>query len=119
MNQVLIICGPTATGKTRLALKLAEKLNGQLISADSRQVYIDMDIGTGKDQPRGVKIHGYDLVKPDQDFSLAHFVDFARPLIKKLHQQNQLPILVGGTVVAFMIVAALMPLFHLVRSLSG
>jgi len=57
-----------------------------------------MDIGTGKDKPKsGPKIHGYDLIKPDQDFSLAHFVNFARPLIKKLHQQNQLPILVGGT----------------------
>jgi len=98
MRKLLIICGPTATGKTGLGLKLAKKFAGQIISADSRQIYIGMDIGTGKDKPKsGPKIHGYDLIKPDQDFSLAHFVNFARPLIKKLHQQNQLPILVGGT----------------------
>lgn len=104
MNKLLIICGPTATGKTGLGLKLAEKFKGQIISADSRQVYLGMDIGTGKDlhlinsiKGIGIKVWGYDLVKPDQDFSLAHFVKFARPLIKKIQAQNQLPILIGGT----------------------
>mgnify|MGYP001585296719 CR=1 FL=1 len=104
MNQILIICGPTATGKTKLAVSLAKKFNGGLISADSRQVYQGMDIVTGKDlpagrqdKPAGVKIFGYDLVKPDEDFSVAHFINFAQPLIIKLQQQNRLPIIVGGT----------------------
>jgi tRNA dimethylallyltransferase len=57
-----------------------------------------MDIGTGKDKPKtGPKIHGYDLVKPDQDFSVAHFVNFALPLIKAIHKAGELPIVVGGT----------------------
>ena len=55
MNKILVICGPTATGKTGLALKLAEKFNGDLISADSRQIYKGMDIITGKDIPPGFK----------------------------------------------------------------
>jgi len=98
MNQLLIITGPTATGKTNLALKLAKKFSSQIISADSRQVYIGMDIGTGKDKPKpGPKIHGYDLVKPNQDFSVAHFVNFALPLIKSIHETRELPIVVGGT----------------------
>jgi len=110
MNKFLIICGPTATGKTNLGLKLAQKFNGQIISADSRQVYQGMDIGTGKDLPKkakkyssgyylikNIKLWGYDLVKPDQDFSLAHFVAFAQKTIKKIQSQKQLPIIVGGT----------------------
>ncbi|MBU1085113.1 MAG: tRNA (adenosine(37)-N6)-dimethylallyltransferase MiaA [Candidatus Beckwithbacteria bacterium] len=110
MKKLLIICGPTATGKTDLGLKLAKKFNGQLISVDSRQVYKGMNIGTGKDLPKNVKQHqgghylvkgiklwGYDLVNPDQEFSLAHFIKFVKPLIKKIYKQNQLPIIVGGT----------------------
>ncbi len=110
MNQVLIICGPTATGKTNLGLNLAKKFNGQIISADSRQVYKDMSIGTGKDLPKGAKpqvngsyfiknipIWGYDLVRPDQEFSVAHFSKFAKKTIQKIEKQNQLPIVVGGT----------------------
>ena len=98
INQLLIICGPTATGKTKLGLKLAKIFNGQVISADSRQVYQGMDIGTGKDKPsNGQTILGLDLVKPDQKFSVANFVKFTLPAIKKIQSKNQLPILVGGT----------------------
>ena len=109
-SQFLIICGPTATGKTNLGIKLAKQFNGEIISADSRQVYQGLDIGTGKDLPvnakislsgyyiiNGIKLWGYDLVKPNQDFSLAHFIDFAFPLIKTLQQQKILPVIVGGT----------------------
>lgn len=95
MNQILIICGPTATGKTKLAVSLAKKFNGCLISADSRQVYQGMDIVTGKDLP--AQVFGYDLVKPDEDFSVAHFINFAQPLIIKLQKHHRLPIIVGGT----------------------
>lgn len=93
MKKILIICGPTATGKTKLAASLAKKFSGEIISADSRQVYQGMDIVTGKDKPKGVKIHGLDLVKPDEEFSVAHFVKYARALINQI----SFPIIVGGT----------------------
>ncbi len=70
MKKLLIICGPTATGKTNLALQLAKEFNGELISADSRQVYCGMDVGTGKDRPKGMKVWGYDVVKPNGEFSV-------------------------------------------------
>src|SRR3989338_10739865 len=95
--KLLILCGPTATGKTDLAAALARQLNGEIISADSRQVYKGMDIVTGKDRPGGVKIWGYDLVSPDQDFSVAHFVSLAREQINKIAWRGHLPIVVGGT----------------------
>ena len=116
---LLIVCGPTATGKTELALKLAKKFSGEIISADSRQVYRGMDIGTGKDLPllarkqisafkyqqrpipyyliNNIKVWGYDLVEPDQDFSLSHFVNVVQIVIDQLWQQSKLPLLVGGT----------------------
>ncbi|MCX6816890.1 MAG: tRNA (adenosine(37)-N6)-dimethylallyltransferase MiaA [Candidatus Beckwithbacteria bacterium] len=93
MTKILIICGPTATGKTKLAVQLAKQFSGELISADSRQVYQGMDIVTGKDKPKGVKIHGLDLVKPDEEFSVAHFVKLTRTLINQI----SFPIIVGGT----------------------
>ena len=93
MIKILIICGPTATGKTALAAKLAKRFSGEIISADSRQVYQGMDIVTGKDKPRGVKIHGLDLVKPNEAFSVAHFVTYARSLINQI----SFPIIVGGS----------------------
>lgn len=97
MTQILIICGPTATGKTALAAKLAKKFNGELISADSRQVYQGMEIITGKDRPAGVIIHGLDLAKPNEEFSAAHFVVYARSLINQISRLRRLPIIVGGT----------------------
>jgi len=99
MNKLLIVCGPTATGKTSLSITLAKKFNGEIISADSRQVYKGMDITTGKDKPKDktIKIHGYDLVKPIEDFSVAHFVLFAQNKIKQIYKKNKLPIIAGGT----------------------
>ncbi len=119
MNKLLIICGPTATGKTDIALQLIKLFPAQIISADSRQVYRDMDIGTGKDIPSKfryqisdiryqekkipfhgdgkTKIWGYDLVTPTDEFSIAHFYRFAWHIIRKLWKENTLPILVGGT----------------------
>ena len=93
MIKILIICGQTATGKTKLAAKLAKKFHSELISADSRQVFRGMDIVTGKDRPHGVKIYGLDLVNPDEDFSVAHFVKYSRTLINQI----RFPIIVGGT----------------------
>ncbi len=94
MNKLLVICGPTATGKTQLALFLAKIFNGKLISADSRQVYKYMDIGTGKD----VKgILGYDLVNPNEEFSISNYSRFARSKIQEIQKENKLPIIVGGS----------------------
>ena len=109
-NKVLIIYGPTATGKTALVIKLAKEYNGELISADSRQVYKNLDIGTGKVSFEskvekhnkywtvdGVKIHGFDLVKPGEQFTVADFLKFSHDSIIQITQQKKLPIIVGGT----------------------
>ncbi len=97
MNKLLIICGPTATGKTTLAVKLAKEFNGEIISADSRQVYKGMDIITGKDRPAGVKIWLYDVVEPSQKFSVADYYQLAWKAIEDVWKGGKLPILVGGT----------------------
>lgn len=107
---MLVIYGPTATGKTALATTLAKKLNGEIISADSRQVYKGLDIGTGKVSfdskvqkhegywiVDGVKIHGFDLVDPEENFSAADFLKFVSKTIAQISKTNKLPIVVGGT----------------------
>lgn len=97
MKKLLVVCGPTATGKTEIAMRLAKIFSGELVSADSRQVYKYMDIGTGKDRPKGATIYGYDLVDPDEEFSVSQYVNFADNAIEKIYSKNKLPILVGGT----------------------
>jgi len=97
MRKLLIISGPTAVGKTSLALKLAKRFRGELISADSRQVYKKMDIGTGKEYSSAIPIWGYDLVFPNQEWSAAHFVKFANRTINEILERKKLPIVVGGT----------------------
>lgn len=94
-NQLLIISGPTATGKTDLAVKLAKKYNGELVSGDSCQIYKGMDIGTGKDQPEETPIHLIDIITPDQKFSVADFQKVAIKTIKEIQSRDKLPILVG------------------------
>ena len=95
LKKILIISGPTATGKTDLAVELAKKYNGELVSTDSCQSYKGLDIGTGKDQPGETPIHLIDLITPDQKFSVAQFQKAGLEIINKLHSQNKLPILVG------------------------
>ena len=97
MKKILIICGPTATGKTALALKLAKQWNGELISADSRQVYKGLDALTGKDRSDDGAVWLYDVVEPGSEFSVAHFVRLARSVIVDIHKRKKLPIVVGGT----------------------
>lgn len=92
-----MICGPTAAGKTKLAYYLAGKFNGEIISVDSRQVYRYMDIGTGKDLNTDFKTWGVDLVDPDQDFSVAEFLEFTHKVIEGIWKRKKLPIIVGGT----------------------
>ncbi len=107
---MLAIYGPTVTGKTDLAISLAQKLNGELISADSRQVYRGLDIGTGKvgfnrqaEKYKeywlvdDIKIRGFDLVEPGANFSVADFIQFANSSIVQITKSKKLPIIVGGT----------------------
>ena len=99
MNKLLVICGPTATGKTQFAIKLAKKFNGEIISADSRQVYIGMDIATGKDRRMygDVPVHMIDVVDPRENFSVAQYSVLANKAIEDIWNSGKLPILVGGT----------------------
>ncbi|MFA5750445.1 MAG: tRNA (adenosine(37)-N6)-dimethylallyltransferase MiaA [Candidatus Shapirobacteria bacterium] len=94
-NKLLIISGPTATGKTDLASKLAKKYNGELVSTDSCQIYTGLNIGTGKDQPDETPIHLVDIINPDQKFSVSQFQKAGLEVINQLHSQNKLPVLVG------------------------
>jgi len=101
--KILVILGPTASGKTALAVKLALELNGEIISADSRQVYRGLDIGTGKDLKeyivKGKKIpyHLIDVVNPDEEFNLAKYQKLASKAITEILVRGNLPIIVGGT----------------------
>ncbi len=119
MGKILIISGPTATGKTAFALELCKKLGGEIISADSRQVYRGMDIVTGKDLPLGAKMISsgliwrdrnlgyyavssvpvwlYDVVAPDEPFSLSAWHEIALTLIQAILSRGKLPVIVGGT----------------------
>jgi len=97
MKKILVICGPTATGKTTLGFKLAKKLNGEIVSSDSRQVYKHMDIGTGKEWNSDVKIWGYDLAEPTEDFSVSEYFKQIKIVITDIWNRNKLPILIGGT----------------------
>ena len=100
-NKLLVICGQTGTGKTSLAIYLAKKFDGELISADSRQVYKGLDIGTGKDlkeiEKSKIKIWGYDLIEPKKNFSVGNYIRFAQKVINDIQKRDKLPILVGGT----------------------
>lgn len=92
--------GPTAVGKTELAVQLAESLNGEIVSADSRLFYRGMDIGTAKPSPAElarVPHHLIDIVKPDETMSLAVFQKKAQDIIADIHKRGKLPFLVGGT----------------------
>lgn len=97
---LLAIVGPTAVGKTALAIRLAKQFGGEIISADSRQVYRGMDIGTAKPSPAeqaAAPHHLIDLVDPDADFSLATYQDAAYATIAEITARGRLPILAGGT----------------------
>lgn len=123
MKKLLIVCGPTATGKTSLAIYLAKQFNGELISADSRQVYKRLDVITGKDLPEsrqlsstsyqlkyqnkqytsfayvvdGVPLWLYDVVAPNEKFSVGVYAYFGKFLMDEISKRNKLPIVVGGT----------------------
>ncbi|MGD1995365.1 MAG: tRNA (adenosine(37)-N6)-dimethylallyltransferase MiaA [Anaerolineae bacterium] len=97
---LLVIVGPTAVGKTTLSLHLAERLEGEIVSADSRLFYRGMDIGTAKPTPRErarVPHHLIDIAEPDETVGLAQFCQLAKEAIAEIHTSSRLPMLVGGT----------------------
>jgi len=97
---VIAIIGPTGTGKSRLAVQLAQKFDGEIVNADSRQVYRHMDIGTAKPSPedrKQVPHHLFDILDPSDDFSLAQYQQLAYQAIRDIHKRRKLPFLVGGS----------------------
>lgn len=97
---LLILTGPTAVGKTNLSIRLAKAVNGEIISADSMQVYRRMDIGTAKIKPEemcGVPHHLIDICEPTEDYNVVRFATDAKRLIKEITERGHIPILVGGT----------------------
>ena len=100
MEEVIVIVGPTCSGKTKLSLEVAERIKSEIISADSRQVYKYLDIGTAKpsiSELEKVKHHFIDELDPKEDFNVSIFAARARDIIPKLIDNNTLPIIVGGS----------------------
>jgi tRNA dimethylallyltransferase len=100
LQPVVVILGPTAIGKTGTAIQLGQRLNAEIIGADSRQIYKYMDIGTAKPTPAeqaALPHHMIDVVEPDIRYNVAQFTEAALGIIHKLHLQDKLPMVVGGT----------------------
>lgn len=101
MNDLIVITGQTTTGKTKLAIEYAKKYNGELVNADSRQIYKHLDIITGKDKKeierQHVKIHLLDLLTPDEPFSSFDYIIHATIAVHDIWKRNKTPIIVGGT----------------------
>ena len=100
INHLVAIVGPTGVGKSGLALKLTQAFNGEIVGADSRQVYRYLDIGTAKPGPRELSIaphHLINIVNPDEDFSLAQYQELAYRAIDSIIKHRRLPLLVGGS----------------------
>ena len=98
--KVIVICGPTASGKTSLSIELAKQINGEIISADSMQIYKDMDIGTAKpstEEMQGIKHYLLDFVPPEERYSVAQYKIDAKKAIKEILEKGKVPIIVGGT----------------------
>ncbi len=99
-EKVVVICGPTASGKTALSIELAKKINGEIISSDSMQIYKDMTIGTAKptvEEMQGIKHYLIDFVSPDERYSVADYKRDAKKAIKEIIKKGKTPIIVGGT----------------------
>ena len=98
--KIIVICGPTASGKTALSIELAKKINGEIISSDSMQIYKNMDIGTAKpskEEMQGIPHHLLDFVEPNQRYSVAEFKKDAETAIEEILAKGKTPIIVGGT----------------------
>lgn len=100
MKKVIIIAGPTAVGKSELAIKLAKKLDTEIVSADSMQIYRQMDIGTAKIKEKemdGIVHHMIDIVDPDENYSVQNFQNIAYETFEQIFEKDMVPIVVGGT----------------------
>lgn len=100
MQKVIVICGPTASGKTNLSIELAKKINGEIVSCDSMQIYKDMNIGTAKvtkEEMQGIKHYLVDFVSPDKRYSVAEYKKDATMAIEEILAKGKTPIVVGGT----------------------
>lgn len=100
MDRVVVVGGPTASGKTALGVALAKALDGEVVSADSMQVYRSMDVGTAKpsrEEMEGVVHHMLDVADPAEDFSVARYVEMATPIVEDILRRGKVPLLVGGT----------------------
>ena len=98
--KVIVSCGPTASGKTALSIELAKKINGEIISCDSMQIYKDMNIGTAKptkEEMEGIKHYLLDYVLPTKRYSVADYKKDAENAIKEVLKKGKVPIIVGGT----------------------
>ena len=99
-EKVIVICGPTASGKTALSIELAKKINGEIVSCDSMQIYKDMNIGTAKpsiEEMQGIKHYMIDIISPDERYSVADYKKQAKEAIKEILSKGKVPIVVGGT----------------------
>ncbi len=97
---VIVIAGPTASGKTALSIKLAKELNGEIISCDSMQIYKEMDIGTAKvtkEEADGIKHYLIDIVSPNERYTVSNFKKDSKNAIKEILNKGKMPIIVGGT----------------------
>ena len=100
MNNIICIAGPTASGKTALAVELAKELNGEVVSCDSMQVYKRMDIGTAKPtqaEMQGIVHHMLDVADPDEDFSVSRYCEMASPIVDDIIARGKTAIIAGGT----------------------
>ena len=100
MNNIICIAGPTASGKTALAVELAKELNGEVVSCDSMQIYKRMDIGTAKptsEEMQGIPHHMIDVAEPDEDFSVSRYCKMASPIVDDIIARGKTAIIVGGT----------------------
>lgn len=99
-QKVIVICGPTASGKTALSIELAKKMNGEIVSCDSMQIYKEMNIGTAKPtekEKKGIKHYMIDIVSPNERFSVADYKKEAKIAIREILNKSKVPIVVGGT----------------------
>jgi tRNA dimethylallyltransferase len=127
-KKIIVVLGPTASGKSDLAVKLAKKLNGEVISADSRQVYKGMDIGTGKITKKemgGIPHHLLDVASPKRKFTVVQYRKLAKSAINKILKKGKVPIICGGTafyiyaVVDGIVIPRVAPNWALRRKLGG
>ena len=99
-QKVIVICGPTASGKTKLSIEIAKKIGGEIASADSMQIYKDMNIGTAKpttQEMQGIKHYMIDFISPNRRYSVAEYKKDALNAIEDIIKKGKTPIVVGGT----------------------